>query len=257
MAQLTNDVDTFLKDLADSATIELDEERQAIAGQLVDLLGDIERVDDDVALQLAGLTLNRLTANAAHVPLCKAMVATIQRRIAGSSYFRSFWRALVRSPVGHVLAGMSAFTMLVLIMGQFIFVLAWQLPNLMGFRLKAGMEMALLDFVFIAAAGAAGSLASIMTRIGSAEGLKGEDMNALFVTGLFKPLIGMLFGLFVAALYKSGFITIQLEQRGQAFIVLALAFVAGFSERLVQDIIRKVEDRVGGGDAAPATAPPP
>src|SRR2546426_12211 len=68
----------------------------------------------------------------------------------------------------------------------------------------------------------------------SAEG----DPLQLFYTGLLKPLIGIVAGLFAYAAVSTGLVTIQVP--GQAaspqVFYMAIAFLAGFSERFAKDL---------------------
>jgi hypothetical protein len=111
-------------------------------------------------------------------------------------------------------------------------------------------------------AGVLGSCVSIMIRINDFRNLARTDTMVLFFTGFFKPVIGLAFALFLFAIIKSGVIPIEIQagaagnpaasgldamNNSEAFFVLALAFVSGFSERFARDIASKVENTVGTG----------
>lgn len=101
-------------------------------------------------------------------------------------------------------------------------------------------------FVVIAGfSGAAGGTVSIFSRVKAFENSSYSDGFLPFIVGFTKPLVSGSFGIFVYALvasqtYGAGFsANIPLEQR--ICSIAALAFIAGFSERLVPDIITSTE----------------
>jgi hypothetical protein len=94
----------------------------------------------------------------------------------------------------------------------------------------------------IAWIGALGSTVSMMMRIADFENLNGASRTLPFVIGLFRPIIGASFALFIYALVNSGLITISLSDPSkQIYFVLALTFIAGFGERFVPDVFGHVE----------------
>ena len=101
--------------------------------------------------------------------------------------------------------------------------------------------------LLIAFAGALGSGVSILVRIGEFSQLTRVDPYVLFLIGFFKPVIGMSFALFVFAVIQAGIIPVTLgEGVERDFFALALAFLAGFSERFAKDVVRRAEGVVGG-----------
>jgi hypothetical protein len=102
--------------------------------------------------------------------------------------------------------------------------------------------------------GAAGSIISILTRIdeykNKDENEKYEDSILPIVIGVIKPIVGAGFGVFVFAIIGSQILPISLgntdnqkrqDLRWLSFV--AITFVAGFSERLVKDIISQTEEQ--------------
>lgn len=93
--------------------------------------------------------------------------------------------------------------------------------------------------------GAAGGMVSIFSRIKEFENSSYSDSFLPFIVGATKPLISGSFGIFVYALvasqaYGPGFSgNVSIEHR--ICSIAALAFIAGFSERLVPDIIASAE----------------
>lgn len=102
--------------------------------------------------------------------------------------------------------------------------------------------------VLVGVAGSLGSIVSILTRIKEYENEKYTDTILPVLIGAFKPLIGGAFGIFLFALISSGLLPLQIKDDvgliNEWYALFALAFVAGFSERLVKDIISQTENKV-------------
>jgi hypothetical protein len=65
----------------------------------------------------------------------------------------------------------------------------------------------------------------------------------LFLTGLFKPMIGVLFALFVFTANHAGIVAIPVGQSNYNAFLFALSFIEGFSERFVRDIATSTAPR--------------
>lgn len=114
-------------------------------------------------------------------------------------------------------------------------------------EVKLVMGVPLYFILIIAFAGALGSSVSILVRIAEFSRLANTDPYVLFLIGFFKPVIGMSFALFVFAVFQAEIIPIALDdESARNFFILALAFLAGFSERFARDVVRRAEDVVGG-----------
>jgi hypothetical protein len=109
-------------------------------------------------------------------------------------------------------------------------------------------------FLLSIVSGAAGSIISILTRIdeykNKDENEQYEDSILPIVIGVIKPIVGAGFGVLVFAVIGSQILPISLghtnDQKRQDLRWLsfvAITFVAGFSERLVKDIISQTEDQ--------------
>jgi len=106
-------------------------------------------------------------------------------------------------------------------------------------------------------AGAIGGATSLFMRlndIGSLSRWSAEgDPLLLFYTGLLKPFIGIVAGLFAYAAASTGLVTIQVP--GQAaspqVFYMAIAFLAGFSERFAKDLIEGVSPTLEEGTSEP------
>jgi hypothetical protein len=109
------------------------------------------------------------------------------------------------------------------------------------------------DLFFISLAvsmGALGSAISVIVRANKfiKQGKEGE--SDLFFTGFFRPIVGMSFAIFAVALIESGIFSgifrIAERENRNVYLYMAIAFVAGFSERLVEDVVLKTENTLTG-----------
>ncbi len=95
----------------------------------------------------------------------------------------------------------------------------------------------------IASAAFLGGLVSILSRLKSFSRLGDFDHVFLFANALFKPFIGVIFGLFAYAFWLSGML--PLDQKLIAHVTVhqlwVVGFLAGFSERFTQDLISRGE----------------
>jgi hypothetical protein len=94
----------------------------------------------------------------------------------------------------------------------------------------------------MAMAGAVGGGTSLLARLGEIAALsrwssEGDPLQ-LFYTGLLKPVVGIVGGLFAYAAVSTGLVTIHVPgPEGSADVFYsALAFLAGFSERFAKDL---------------------
>jgi hypothetical protein len=95
--------------------------------------------------------------------------------------------------------------------------------------------------------GLLGGLASVMLRNVTTERLRLNQLRGLYYTTVFKPWLGAIFAAIVYFAGATGFV--QVPQPGTSWGGLCLwailGFVSGFGERLVPDLISKVEKSIG------------
>ncbi len=96
--------------------------------------------------------------------------------------------------------------------------------------------------VLVCCFGAFGAVTSIMVRLRSFDSIHAPPLT-LFLTGLFKPFIGALFAAFALVLVESRLI--NLPEATLVYFALAIAFVAGFSERFGEDLTTLVVNKMG------------
>ena len=98
--------------------------------------------------------------------------------------------------------------------------------------------------------GALGSAVSIIVRYNKFIEQSKEGESDLFFTGFFRPIVGMSFAIFAVALIESGvfsgIITITKQKSRTVYLYMSIAFIAGFSERLVEDLVIKTENTLTG-----------
>lgn len=135
-----------------------------------------------------------------------------------------------------------------------------------------GVSQTLSHVLWVAAAGTLGSIVSILIRV--VEEFHDKDYRdrlTPFFIGFFKPVIGASFGILFLAFIKSGVVSTPLilenkptgpeatqtlpasaPEHQAAFLLFAIAFVVGFSERLAKDTITRLD-----GTASKAADPVP
>lgn len=110
-------------------------------------------------------------------------------------------------------------------------------------------NLPILMIILVVASGVSGSCISIMSRITEFSSSVTVEPLVLFLTGLLKPIIGLGSALFLYAVLNAGFIsmlipTLQIPSSNFAAWA-AIGFVAGFSERLVPDVVHQLENVLG------------
>ncbi len=113
-------------------------------------------------------------------------------------------------------------------------------------------EAAILIFLtFIS--GATGSIISILSRISDYHSDEYGEVSVPFYIGVFKPIIGGAFGVFIFSVLGSGLIQFSNPLNASDnlsnsinidkwLFFMGISFIGGFSERLAKDIIRVTED---------------
>ncbi len=112
-----------------------------------------------------------------------------------------------------------------------------------------------VGWVFIAAiSGMLGSVVSILLRLGEFETTKGRSQTFLTLTGATLPIVGGVFGAFIAALLCSNVVAVTVGRDGQnCWLFLVVGFLSGFSERFSRGFIKIAEERLGGSSGGSST----
>jgi hypothetical protein len=113
--------------------------------------------------------------------------------------------------------------------------------------------------VVTAASGAIGAAVSVMLRVSRSNLEVGEDQQkwVLFLSGMFRPFLGAVFGTAFYVLTVGGLLPLDVpdDTTKAAFFFAGVAFLAGFSEQLAQDVFVRTGGALGNGvSAAPDEA---
>jgi hypothetical protein len=207
--------------------------------------GAKKAVQQELAKAAHFLPRLRSPANADLIPEVEIAVSALlldppNLEIAKAANGHVYWDLWRRSytPAVRMLAGVAVLS--------YLLALLWLLAG-------AASGGIVLDIPFGSLVGPAifgwlGSVASIVTRIN-----KFRDVPNPLLVGATRPVLGAAFGIFIYLALTSGIVTFSQGITNEFY--LALAFVAGFSERLVPDLISQFESddavsvSVGDGDA--------
>lgn len=139
------------------------------------------------------------------------------------------------SPAGSVVLGMAILFYIVIPISFSLF--RREMPSsILG--ISTNLLLVVIIFGFI------GSIVSIMSRIQDFSKDIDTDSTTLILIGLFKPIVGTSFALFIFGILKSGLIPININVETEVYFFIALSFIAGFSERFAKDIISKTESQI-------------
>jgi hypothetical protein len=121
-------------------------------------------------------------------------------------------------------------------------------------RLERFFNSPLGEVLVATLAGMLGSVVSLLLRIGEFESTKGRSQMFLILTGATLPVVGGIFGAFVAALISSKVVNIGVSgpDRINVWLYVVLGFLSGFSERFSKGFVRIAEDRLGVAGARSA-----
>lgn len=125
-------------------------------------------------------------------------------------------------------------------------------------KAQVNENLALLASVTLA--GALGGITSTLIRIREFENERYTDTVLPVYIGLIRPFIGGAFGILVFVVLSSKLLPLQVSDSDESALnkwygFVAIAFVAGFSERLVKDMISQTEKRFLPGLPPAPTAP--
>lgn len=109
----------------------------------------------------------------------------------------------------------------------------------------------------VVATGALGSFVSVIVRANEFINKQQQGQLDLFLVGFFRPIVGMAFAFFLVAILESGIFSSVLSVNSvkpekKIYLYVAIAFVAGFSERLVKDLVGQTSGMLGVRDTPEA-----
>ncbi len=213
----------------------MDAALQTELAQALGLLAALEQEKEEQLSALGEIMLAALLTDPPNLELAAGLRQQLMQALAKRQQ-RHIWKNIFRpeSPAVMVILGLD--TLLYAFMPLLSLLFAWLFDA--GDQVF-GISVTLLFGILLA--GGLGSVVSILVRIQDFARIAQPDPSVLFFTGFFKPVIGMAFALFVFAVIQAGLIPVQADPVTDAYFFLALAFVAGFSERFARDIADKTE----------------
>ena len=97
-------------------------------------------------------------------------------------------------------------------------------------------------------AGSLGSVISILSRVKDYNKEEYTDSLVPVMIGISKPLIGGSFGILLFTMISSGLLPLKVDDKTEALrefhALFTIAFIGGFSERLVKDVISQTESKI-------------
>jgi hypothetical protein len=220
----------------------IDEEAQVLLGQLSATLPYLVRLKNaEINVAQAELAVRAVLSSPPEKAFAGTIVTDLTRRV---DIYKSAVRSIAngRTPATFALVGVLshviALVSVVLVFSHF-----------MPCDLEGGERS--VCWVRMVIAGAVGGATSLLVRLNELAALSRwsseGDPRQLFYTGLLKPVVGIVAGLFAYAAFSTGLITVQVPgQEGTAGVFYtALAFLAGFSERFVNDLTNSAVSVLG------------
>lgn len=229
---------------------DLEESAQIQLSELINLLPDIAAMGDRQLITNAEVAATALLLEQPDILLGKNIIEVLQQRIRlRKNILVRMQHALNPRILRPFSSRFSPAILIVLGLGALLYfaipisILVSDAFIMEGEKI---LDIPVSLLAMIAVAGGIGSIVSIMVRIQDFARVANVDPAVLFLTGFFKPIIGMAFALFLFAAIEAKILPISIDEEKKTYFFIALSFVAGFSERFARDIATKIEDTVGG-----------
>jgi hypothetical protein len=199
---------------------------------LTNLLPLLSKADESILNAQAQIAADALLAEEPNIDLAKAVTKRLEERLKiRTGLFYSTIRQ--GSPAVRVVLGLG-------VLLYFVLPLALATSQFLSkYDTVLGISIRMLGLV--AFGGALGSIVSIMVRLHQFSSIRTPDPAILFFTGLFKPIVGTAFALFIFVVLSSGLLPVAIAPEKAHYFFAALSFVAGFSERFAQDVVSRTE----------------
>jgi hypothetical protein len=235
----------------------------AIYALLADHTPRSDHIDPALCRFVALLPAMQHATNPCLVPQAIVVATYLMREDAAMSMRRRLVDDLAcrldlrkRVPAVHIMAGLGCFLLVLALVASGVATL-WQAqpwdpamvpPAFYIFNVSPWLILA------VAVSGGLGSMISMFSRLESYASLVDMDVRLLWLIGAVKPVMGVVLALFVFAVLQSKILPLSFDECPQTlFTFVAVAFIAGFSERFSRVVVAKVEARFIGPEGAPAT----
>lgn len=218
-----------LRALAQQVSVSDDEKVQKEAAAVLKLLPDLATHPEAPYFQVSfRLALEALGADPPKTVLAKRLRKDLEEKTRS---YKAPLRAMTRTaPATWTIVGLGVFIYFVTFP---IFLLA-----------LSGVSVPDDELVLVPALGALGGTVSILARIPRLMEEARPNPVSSFFNGFSKPLIGAAFALFLYLIIQSRLLAFDLDRYSAKELFLALGFLAGFSERLIPDLVRRTETMV-------------
>ena len=219
-----------LRALAQQVSVSDDEKVQKEAAAVLKLLPDLATHPEAPYFQVSfRLALEALGADPPKTVLAKRLRKDLEEKTRS---YKAPLRAMTRNaPSTWTIVGL----------GALIYFLT---PPIFLFALTGGVSALDDELVLVPALGALGGTVSILARIPRLMEEARPNPVSSFFNGFSKPLIGAAFALFLYLIIQSRLLAFDLDRYSAKELFLALGFLAGFSERLIPDLVRRTETMV-------------
>jgi len=209
--------------------------------QLVGLLPELRNVKDRVLVREAKIVAACLARDDIKSPTAQLVVNGLASRL----------RPFSGLPAAHVMFGLLMFFAALLaidvVLSYFWQTSSWNLEDMAKYGGFYIFNVSPWLVIAVGTAGGLGSIVSMLTRIQSFSSLAGTDRRLLWMIGAMRPVIGIVFALFIFAVLQAQILPFNFPEGPKAnFEFVALAFIAGFSERLSRGVISTVEGKFLG-----------
>lgn len=222
--------------LRETARQPLSPELQAEVAGLARLIPSLHRPENRRFIVLAEVAADALCAPTPNLALATSMRQAIEVRAKAPRVIR--WIRGGGSPSTRVILGLGSMLAFAGALIALTTIVARLLPP-RAWTTILGMDAEML--LLVALAGALGSVVSIMVRLRDFERGGEADPSIMFLTGFFKPVVGVSFALFVYVVFNAGVLPLAVESAKSLYFFAALAFVSGFSERFATDVVARTE----------------
>jgi hypothetical protein len=205
---------------------------------LPDLDSSCVDVSGQTAIAIESLLRGDGTAGSRRALLASRLLPSVRRRMR------------LRSPVALVVAGLAAS------LAGIVGVLLLVGTTIVGIDPQNVLSLPVTTVQPLVITGAMGSVVSVLVRLPAFARHCRVRRFVVFMVGFGRPMIGASFSLFLYLVLDSGLLPIAQPERVEVAYFAAIGFIAGFSERLVPDLLGRAERQLDLPTRPVATAVP-